>query len=64
LYAHNTHTTNTNENPLNAMNIVFTTHFFGTNPPYNTANPGTLINPTNVAAVNCHELEPVSSHDG
>jgi hypothetical protein len=64
LYAHNTHTTSTSENPLNAMNIVFTTHFFGTKPPYNNARPGTLIKATNVAAVSCHDVLPVSSQSG
>ena len=46
------------------MNIVLTAHFFGTNPPYKQASPGRLIRPTNVAAVSCQELLPVSSHDG
>src|ERR1700727_328966 len=30
-------------------------------PPYSTTRPGTLINPTNVAAVNCQAVSPVSS---
>src|SRR5579863_6504486 len=46
------------------MNMVFTTHFFGTRPPYSTARPGTLIRPTKVAAVSCHDVLPVSSHGG
>jgi hypothetical protein len=46
------------------MNMVFTTHFFGTNPPYSSASPGTLISATKVAAVSCHDVLPVSSHAG
>src|SRR5664279_482479 len=54
----------TAEKPVKAMNMVFTTHFFGTRPPYSRARPGTLIRPTKVAAVSCQELLPVSNHDG
>jgi hypothetical protein len=31
-------------------------------PPYRTTRPGTLIKPTNVAAVNCQDVSPVLSH--
>src|SRR5579875_2117729 len=54
----------TAEKPLKAMNMVLTTHFLGTSPPYSTARPGRLMRPTKVAATSCHELSPVSNHDG
>ena len=40
--------------------MVLTAHFLGTSPAYSTARPGRLINPTNVAAVSCHDVSPVS----
>ena len=44
--------------------MVFTAHFFGTSPAYRTARPGRLIRPTNVAAVSCQAVSPVSSQFG
>ena len=48
--------------PANVIRIVLTTHFFWTKPPKSTARPGTLMRATNVAAVSCQALSPVSSH--
>src|SRR6478736_687042 len=64
LKPHSTHTTKTKENPVKAINIVLTAHFFWTMPAYNTAMPGILIRPTRVAATNCQALSPGLSQSG
>ena len=58
LKPHSTHTTSTSENPVKAMSMVLTAHFFWTSPAYRTAMPGRLIRPTSVAATNCQALSP------
>src|SRR5438270_6823043 len=64
LKAHRTHTTSTTENAMNASIMLLIDQRFCITPPYSTASPGTLIKPTSVAAVNCHEVSPEFSHDG
>jgi hypothetical protein len=46
------------------MNAEFTAHFFFTMLPYRITNPGTLCNPTSVAAIICHALSPLFNHTG
>ena len=64
LKPHSTHTTSTRENPVKAINMVLTAHFFWTMPPYSTAMPGKLIKPTSVAATSCQALSPGLSQSG
>ena len=52
--------TSTSANATNDIIIEFTDQRFCITPPYRTISPGTLMRPTNVAAVNCHEVLPVS----
>src|SRR5450755_2590353 len=60
----NTHTKRTMQKPVNAISMVLMAHFFCTTPPYKTTRPGTLINPTSVAAVSCQALSPAFNHAG
>ena len=64
LNAHSTHTTSTTENVANVSIMLLIDHRFCITPPYSTARPGTLIRPTSVAAVICHDVSPELSQLG
>src|SRR5262249_40579522 len=53
--------TTTIAKPTNDIIIVYTDPGFCITPPYKAIRPGMLIRPTNVAAVNCQALLPVST---
>src|SRR5579859_2303793 len=64
LNAHKTHTSSTMENVANTSIMLLIDQRFCITPPYRTARPGTLIRPTSVAAVICHEVSPGFSQLG
>ena len=64
LKAHSTQTTSTTENVANVSIMLLIDQRFCITPPYRTARPGTLINPTSVAAVICQEVSPELSQLG
>src|SRR5437763_16576126 len=64
LKPHSTQTTSTTENATNVSIMLLIDQRFCITPPYSTARPGTLIKPTSVAAVSCHEVSPEVSQLG
>ena len=58
LNPYSTQAISTIANATNAIIIEFTDQRFCMMPPYSTTRPGTLISPTNVAAVICQALSP------
>src|ERR1700729_3332400 len=56
--------TSTTENAANVSIMLLIDQRFCITPPYRTTSPGTLMNPTSVAAVICHAVSPGLSHDG
>jgi hypothetical protein len=64
LKAHRTHTMRTTENVANTNIMLLIDQRFCMTPPYRTARPGTLINPTSVAAVICQAVSPELSQLG
>ncbi len=56
--------TRTTANAMKASIMLLTDQRFCITPPYRTTSPGTLISPTNVAAVICQALSPGLSQVG
>src|SRR2546426_10936933 len=62
--AQSTQAISTSPNAEKVSIMLFTDQRFCITPPYSTTRPGTLISPTNVAAVICQALSPGLSQVG